>query len=150
MKLRMNYGPWKRNHRLARPVEACHDQAVRRRVLERRRQPLSIPRNRTFAELRARHFRDAAIACPQAAAARDYDRAPIGMERGRVRMDWGAVRELARFPRRQYDREELRRARAVAGEEHFAIAWEEGALQKVGRVIDVRAVRNLPDHPIPK
>ena len=69
--------------------------------------------------------------------------AAIGVQRRGVRMDGRAARQLAGFAAVQRNLEQLGVAGAVAGEKHFPIAGEKRALQKVRRVIDVRAVGDL-------
>jgi hypothetical protein len=115
-------------------------------------EPAAIGTNGRLTELGAGQREDAARResgardGPQFPAPRDHKGCAIGVQRGGIRMDGSVEGELARFTGGERDLEQLRFAGAVTGEEHFAIAREERALQKVGGVIDVRAAGDLADH----
>jgi len=107
---------------------------------------------RTLAELGALKGEDGAlrqggaIDSPQFPAPGDDQSGAIGVQGRGVRMDGDAARKLAGFGGVQGNLKQLCVAGAVAGEKHLPVAGEKRALQKVRRVIDVRAVGNLADH----
>ncbi len=145
----MNHCPGEGNRAPSGAIEAAHRQAAFGALLVSRREPLAIAADGAFAQLRATLLHDrtprqcVAVDGPQAAAARDHQRLAIGVERRRKWMYGCAGGELTRLAAIREHLEELRRSGAIRSEEQGAVAGKEGALQKVSRMADGRAVRDL-------